>query len=262
MEFKVGRSRVFAATGGQAFDPDRPAVIFVHGAGNDHTVWHGPSRYFAYHGRTVLALDLPGHGRSGGKALPTIEGMASWLVRAIDAIGIERVAIAGHSMGGLIALAAAAALGERVSSLAMLGVAKSIPVHPELLDAARRNDHLAVDLITSWGFSRHSQIGGCRGPGLWMSGGGMRLLERIPDGVLGNDLAACEAYTGGEDCARRVACPALLILGQRDLLTPPSGGADLAAEMSDARCVMLADCGHMMLVEKPDETLDALCDIL
>ena len=104
MEFKVGRSRVFAATGGQAFDPDRPAVIFVHGAGNDHTVWHGPSRYFAYHGRSVLAFDLPGHGRSGGKALSTIEDMASWLVRAIDAIGIDRVAIAGHSMGGLIAL--------------------------------------------------------------------------------------------------------------------------------------------------------------
>ena len=87
MEFKVGRGRVFAATGGQPFDPDQPAVVFIHGAGNDHTVWHGPARYFAYHGRSVLAFDLPGHGRSGGKALATIEGMASWLVRAIDAIG-------------------------------------------------------------------------------------------------------------------------------------------------------------------------------
>jgi pimeloyl-ACP methyl ester carboxylesterase len=262
VEFKVGRSRVFAATGGRPFDPDLPAVIFVHGAGNDHTVWHGPSRYFAYHGRSVVALDLPGHGRSGGAAVATIEGMARWLIRAIDTLGIERVAIAGHSMGGLIALDAAAALGERVTSLAMLGVAKAIPVHAELLAAARRNDHLAVDLITSWGFSRASQIGGCRGPGLWMSGGGMRLLERIPDGVLGNDLAACDSYTGGEDCARRVACPALLILGQRDLMTPPSGGADLAAEMADARYVVLPDCGHMMLVEKPDEALDALRDIL
>ena len=261
MEFKVGRSRVFAATGGQAFDPDRPAVIFVHGAGNDHTVWHGPSRYFAYHGRSVLAIDLPGHGRSGGKALPTIEDMASWLVRAIDTIGIGRVAIAGHSMGGLIALDTAAALGERVTSLALLGVAKSIPVHPKLLEAAQRNDHLAVDLITSWGFSQYSHIGGCRSPGLWMSGSGMRLLECIPDGVLGNDLAACKAYVGGEDCARRITCPTLLILGLRDLMTPPAGGAELAAGILDARCVMLADCGHMMLVEKPDETLDALCEI-
>ncbi len=262
MEFKVGRSRVFAATGGRPFDPDLPAVVLVHGAGNDHTVWHGPARYFAYHGRSVLALDLPGHGRSGGTALPTIEAMASWLVRAIDTIGIERLAIAGHSMGGLIALAAAAELGARVTSLAMLGVAKTIPVHAELRAAARCNDHLAVDLITSWGFSRHSQIGGCRSPGLWMSGGGMRLLERIPDGVLGNDLAACDAYTGAEDCARRVSCPTLLILGQRDLMTPTRGGAELAAEMSDARCVVLPDCGHMMLVERPDETLDALRDVL
>ena len=262
MEFKVGRSRVFAATGGRPFDPDLPAVVLVHGAGNDHTVWHGPSRYFAYHGRSVLALDLPGHGRSGGRALPTVEAVASWLVRAIDTLGIERIAIAGHSMGSLIALDAAPTLGERATSLAMLGVAKGLPVHPELLKAARRNDHLAVDLITSWGFSRHSQMGGSRGPGLWMSGGGMRLLERIPDGVLGNDLAACHAYHGAEDSARRVTCPALLILGQRDLMSPPSGGAELAAEMSNARTVVLPDCGHMMLVEKPDETLDALCQIL
>jgi pimeloyl-ACP methyl ester carboxylesterase len=95
-----------------------------------------------------------------------------------------------------------------------------------------------------------------------MSGGGMRLLERIPDGVLGNDLAACEAYAGAGDCARLVHCPTLLILGQRDLMTAPRGGAELAAEMADARTVVLPDCGHMMLVEKPDETLDALRDIL
>ena len=262
MEFKVGRSKVFAATGGRPFDPDLPAVVLVHGAGNDHTVWHGPSRYFAYHGRSVLALDLPGHGRSGGKALTTVEDASSWLVRAIGALDIERVAIAGHSMGGLVALEAAAALGDRASALALLGVATKMPVHPELLAAARRDDHLAVDLITSWGFSRYSQIGGCRGPGLWMSGGGMRLLERIPDGVLGNDLAACDAYGGAVDSARRVTCPTLVILGQRDLMTPPSGGAELAAEMSNARTVVLPDCGHMMLVEKPDETLDALCEIL
>ena len=89
----------------------------------------------------------------------------------------------------------------------------------------------------------------------------MRLLERIPDGILGNDLAACKAYIGGEECARRVTCSTLLILGLCDLMTPPEGGAELAAAISNARCVMLADCGHMMLVEKPDETLDALCEI-
>jgi pimeloyl-ACP methyl ester carboxylesterase len=262
VEFKVGRSKVFAATGGRPFDTDLPAVVLVHGAGNDHTVWHGPSRYFAYHGRAVLALDLPGHGRSGGKALPTIEAMAKWLARAVDTMGIGELSIAGHSMGGLIALEAAALLGARVTALALLGVATSIPVHPDLLAAAKRDDHLAIELITSWGFSRHSQIGGCRTPGLWMSGGGTRLLERIPDSVLGNDLAACDAYTDAPGAAGRVACPTLLILGQRDLMTPPAGGAELAAGMAQARTVVLPDCGHMMLVEKPDETLDALRDIL
>ena len=165
-------------------------------------------------------------------------------------------------MGGMIALAAAAALGERIVALAMLGVATKIPVHPDLLAAARRDDHLAIDLITSWGFSGASQLGGNRVPGLWMTGGGTRLLEKIPDGVLGNDLAACDAFEDAKEQAQRVTCPSLIVLGSRDMMTPPKGGHELAQAMKDVQIVTLAECGHMMLSERPNETLDALKQVL
>ena len=258
MQIDVDGHSIFATTGGRPFDAARPAIIFVHGAGNDHSVWQLPARYFAYHGHAVVAIDLPGHGRSEGSSLDTIAAMADWLGRFMDAAGIETASLVGHSMGGLVTLAAAAAMPERITALAMFGVAETIPVHPDLLAAAERDDHVAFELITSWGFSARSRIGGHRAPGVWMIGSGMRLLERIPDGVFARDLAACDAFSGAEDMASRIRCPTLLILGGRDLLTAVRGGEELAGKIAGARTVVFPECGHMMLTERPDESLDAL----
>src|SRR3546814_4256954 len=90
---------VFAATGGRPFDPALPALVFVHGAGMDHTVWTLQTRYFAYHGWSVLAVDLPGHGGSDGPALDSIEAMGEWVRVALAAVGGRRAAYVGHSMG-------------------------------------------------------------------------------------------------------------------------------------------------------------------
>ena len=262
MEFRVDGKATFAATGGRAFDAARPAILFVHGAANDHSVWHLPARYFAHHGFSVAAIDLPGHGRSEGAPPETIDDMAAWLGRARDAIGLERAVLAGHSMGALIAFSAAAAAPERTEKLILLGPAAAMPVHDDLLDAARRNDHKAIELITYWGLSRDSQIGGHRSPGLWMNGGGQRLLESADDGVLAAGLAACAAFADGEARACRVKAETLLILGERDMMTPVKGGLALARTILHSRHVELKGCGHMMLAERPNETLDAMRDFL
>lgn len=262
MEFKIDGISVFASTGGRDFDPAQPPIVFIHGAGNDHSVWQMPARYFAYHGRSVLAVDLPGHGRSDGNPIATVEGLAAWIVKLADTLAMEKLSLVGHSLGALVALAAAASMPERMISLALLGVAARMPVHPDLLDAARRNDHRAIDLITTWGFSHASQFGGNRVPGMWMTGGGTRLLERIPDGVLGNDLAACDGFDGASELARRVTCPTLFLLGARDQMIPAKNGRELAQRISGAKTVVLSDCGHSMLSERPNETLDALREVL
>lgn len=258
MRLTVDREPVFATTGGRPFDPGRPAVIFLHGAGLDHTVWALQTRYFAYHGRSVLAPDLPGHGRSGGAVLPGIGDLADWVDRLMEAAGIETAALVGHSLGGLTALEAAARRPGRVGALALLGVADRMPVHKDLLDAARAGKKLAFDFITDWGHGRPAHLGGHPAPGLWLMGADRRLLERGPMAALATDLTACNAYTGALAAAAKLGCPTLLVIGRLDRMTPPTGGRALAAAVAGAIVVELANAGHLMMVEDPGATLDAL----
>jgi len=254
----VDGKRVFAATGGRTFDSALPTVLFIHGAGMDHTVWALQTRYFAHHGRSVLAVDLPGHGRSGGALLRSIGDMAAWIVHVLDAAGVQGAALVGHSMGALIALEAAAAAPARVRGLALLGVADRMPVHPDLQAAADGNRRLAPELVTSWGHGRSGHLGGNPAPGLWMMGGSLQLLERAPAGALAADLAACNAYDGALAAAARVACPTLLLLGALDRMTPPAKAKPLAAAIKRARTVVLPAAGHMLMSERPDAVIDAL----
>ncbi len=262
MEISVDNKAVFAATGGQPFDPAQPAIVFLHGAGMDHTVWALQTRYFAYRGRGVLAVDLPGHGRSEGPALASIGDMADWMVRLLDAAEVKSAALVGHSMGSLIALDVAARHGGRVSALALLATSVPMPVTGPLLDAAEADDHAAFDMITLWGYSRDGQVGGNRAPGLWMTGEGLRLLERSPPGVLHGDLKACADYADGLASAATIVCPVLLVLGARDAMTPARAAKPLAEAIPGARTTVLDGCGHMMMTEQPDQVLDALITIL
>ena len=257
MELMVDGRKVFAATGGKSFDPKLPTVVFIHGASFDHTVWGLQARWFAWHGRGVLAIDMPGHGRSDGPLLDSVPAMADWIVRLLDAAGAAQAALVGHSMGALIALDAAGRHPERVTKLALLGAAYPMRVNDELLASAKADEHLSKDLINAWGFGRAAQLGQHRMPGLWMMRGGLRTLEQSGKGVLYNDLAACNAWGGGEASAAAVTCPALFVLGERDMMTPLKAARGLAQKMR-AEVVVLPKVGHIMMEEAPDETLDAL----
>jgi len=259
---RVAGNDVYAYTGTRRFDAALPTVVFVHGAANDHSVWLLQSRYFAYHGSNVLAVDLPGHGRSGGEALRSVEAIADWLVAVLDAAGVPQAALVGHSLGSLAVLAAAARHCGRVTKIALLGPAVPMAVSDVLLDAAKANDHVAYELINGWSHSAGKQLGGNPVPGMWMIGHAMRLMERTRPGVLHTDLAACHAYAGGLDAAANVRCPALLMVGARDLMAPPKSAQALIGALADARVVTLPDCGHAMMAEQPDAVLDALAAFL
>jgi pimeloyl-ACP methyl ester carboxylesterase len=260
MDFRVDGRKVFASGGGKPFKSELPSVIFIHGAGMDHTVWTLQTRFFAHHGRNVLALDLPGHGGSEGPALASIGAAADWLLRALDALKLEKAALVGHSMGALIALETAARAPSRAWALALLGIATRMPVHPDLLNAAQSGDHAAIDLITSWGYGRRAHLGGAQAPGTWMLGGGTRLLERGADRVLGTDLAACNAYLDAPEAAAKVTCPVLVIAGEIDRMTAPANARELAAKFQGGRVITIAGAGHLMMIEQPDRTLDALAE--
>ena len=258
MHTTVDGNDIYVYTGSRPVDSALPAVVFVHGAGSDHSVWALQSRYFAHHGFNALAVDLPAHGRSGGTPLGSVEAIGDWIRAFLDSAGIATAALVGHSMGSLAALECAAQHPGHVTKLALVGTAAPMPVSETLLDAAKRNDHVACEFITGWSLSPGKQIGGSQVPGLWLTGSALRLLERERPGVLYADLSACNAYGTGEASAAKVRCPVLAILGERDLMAPAKNAQALIAAFGHARAVKIPDCGHSLMAEQPDAVLDAL----
>ena len=251
----------YCYTGGRPFDPALPTVVFIHGAQNDHSVWALQSRYFAHHGFGVLALDLPGHGRSAGPALETVEAMAGWLLSLLDKAGTERALLIGHSMGSLIALEAAFQAPQRVAGLALLGSTFPMRVSEALLETSKNDEAAAIDMVNIFSHSSLAQKPSCPGPGFWTMGMSQRLMQRMgarnPAQLFYTDFKACNDYANGEAAAASVACPTLLLQGARDVMTPPRSARQLAASLGQAK-VVTVDAGHQMMSEQPDAVLDAL----
>jgi pimeloyl-ACP methyl ester carboxylesterase len=260
MELRVQGRTVHAASGGRAFESGKPAVVFIHGAGCDHSVWQLPARSLAWHGRSVAAIDLPGHGRSDGPPLGSILDMACWLGEVLDAADVKEAALVGHSMGAAIALEAAAAMPDRVTRIALLGTAAAVPVHRDLLSAAKEEPERAYLMMTAWAHAAVAKLGGNPAPGMWMTGGTLALFARNRPGVLYADLKVCSAWTSGLEAARKIRCPALVVIAGNDVMTPAKAGRELANVIPAGKSVVIADCGHMLLAEAPDAVLDALLD--
>jgi pimeloyl-ACP methyl ester carboxylesterase len=261
MEWRVGGRRVFASTGGRVIDPALPTVIFVHGAACDHSVWALVARYFAHRGRNALAIDLPGHGRSEGPALDRVGAMADWVLEASGALSLPAAAWVGHSLGGLIALDAAARHPGRVRALCLISVAAPMQVNDEYLSLAAAGDPKAIELMNDWAVSRQSHVGGNRMPGVWLIGSNTRLTEKGA-AVLAADLRAVRAYGDGGQAAAKVRCPALLLLGTSDQMTPFRQTESLARAIPGARVAALKNCGHWPMGERPDEVIDNLATLV
>jgi pimeloyl-ACP methyl ester carboxylesterase len=262
MDLIVQGRKAYAYTGGKPFDAKLPCIAFVHGAQHDHSVWVLQSRYLAHHGHGVLALDLPSHGRSEGPPLASVEAIADWIVAALDAAGVERAALVGHSMGSLVALDCAARHPARVRRIALIGAAFPMRVSDELLAATRDDEPLAQDMVNIWSHSAYAHYPSNPGPGFWVLGENLRLMQRQKPGVMHVDFKACNDYAMGTERAAQVACPALFVLGRRDVMTPARSGRELAKAVRGARVAEVGASGHALMAEKPDEVLDALIPFL
>ena len=240
-----------ASTGGVEFAGDDPVVLLVHGAGMDSTVWQLQTRYLAHRGLRAVAVDLPAHGHSAGGPLTSVEAMADWTARFVEAAGFDAVHVVGHSMGTFIALELAARYPEIVLSITLCGTATGMAVHPELLEAAEHDLPRAAALMAAWGHAKPSHVGLNPTPGLWMLGGARALIENSEPGVLATDFRACMAYDRAELAAGSVTCPATVVIGAGDKMTPPKSGRALAAALPSANVVELADTGHQMMTENP-----------
>ncbi|MBZ8139812.1 alpha/beta hydrolase [Rubrivivax gelatinosus] len=283
MKLSVQGRTAYAYTGGVTFDPALPCVVFVHGALNDHSVWTLLARWFAHHGRSVLALDLPGHGRSEGPPPASVEAAADTMLALLDAAGVERAAFVGHSLGSLIALEAAARAPGRVTQLGLIGTAFPMKVSPALLATARETPLAAIDMVNALSLSTIAAKPSYPAPGAWLHGAQRALMRRLQGqaearglNLFAHDFAICDAYGRGQPsppALSRVAgegadggvstalrCPVAVVAGAKDTMTPPKAARELAAALN--ACVTTLPAGHSLMAEAPDGVLAALRALL
>ncbi|AKJ28448.1 alpha/beta fold hydrolase [Caldimonas brevitalea] len=268
MTFDLDGRAAYAYTGGRPFDPALPCVVLIHGALNDHSVWSLQSRYLAHHGHGVLAVDLPGHGRSDGPALPDVASLAAWIESLLTVVGAARAALVGHSMGSLVALEAAALLGERATALVMVGTTYPMKVSSALLDTARATPERAIDQVNAYSHSTLAPKPSAPGPGSWLHGASRALMRRLQAdhtarygaNLFHHDFGVCDRYTGGEVAAARLRCPVRLVLGEQDQMTSPKAAASLAGLLRAD--VVRLPAGHALMAEAPDGVLNAIKSFL
>ena len=267
MLYEVNGASAYCYTRGRAFDAAQPTVVFIHGVLGDHSVWAWQSRYLATHGWNVLAVDLPGHGRSGGEAPASVEQAADFIAALLDAAGVQKAALVGHSWGSLIALETAARLTERISHLVLIGTAYPMKVSPALIQASQDTPEAALKMVNV--FSR-STLAPPTGAGFWVYGAGMALGRRVLQGnrqanVFHRGFVACDSYAGGEAAIAALQCPVLFALGSQDQMTPPRAAKlliDGARAAGKQVQVAHLPVGHNQMTEAPHETLLAIRDFL
>lgn len=266
MELVVNGHKTYCYTGGKAFDPAKPTVVFTHGVLNDHSVWILQSRYFANHGWNVLAPDLPGHCRSQGEAPSSVEEGADFLAALLDAAGAQRAALVGHSWGSLISLEAAGRMKDRITHLALIGTAAPMKVSQPLLDAARDEPEKAIRMINVFSRSTLAAPPSGLGPGTWVWGTTVALNRRVlasnpKVNVFHRGFQACDRYANGEAAIAQAACPILFLLGAQDQMTLPKMAqplVDKARAAGKQVHVEQLPVGHHQMLETPDLTLFAL----
>ena len=270
MYLQVNGQKTYCYTGGKPFDASKPTVVFIHGVLNDHSVWILQTRYMAHHGWNVLAVDLPGHCKSEGEAPASVEDAAAFIAALLDAVGVSRAAMVGHSWGSLIALEAASRLKERVTHLVMVGTAYPMKVSAALLEASLHEPMKALRMISVFSRSTLAAPPSTLGPGTWVYGAGMALGRRVLASnprvnVFHRGFKACDSYAGGEAAMAAITCPVLLVLGAQDQMTLPKTAQpliDKAKECGKSLKVASLAVGHNQMAEAPDATLFAIRDFL
>ncbi|MFC5521645.1 alpha/beta fold hydrolase [Polaromonas jejuensis] len=270
MELLVNGHKTYCYTGGKPFEAAKPTVVFIHGVLNDHSVWILQSRYLAHHGWNVLAVDLPGHCRSQGEAPSSVEEAADFIAALLDAAGVSRAALVGHSWGSLIALEAASRLKDRVSHLVLVGTAFPMKVSPALLETALNEPMKALTMINVFSRSTLAAPPSVLGPGTWVYGVGMALGRRVlasnqKVNVFHRGFKACDSYANGEAAIQAITCPVLFVLGAQDQMTPPKAAQGIiTAARKAGKAVQIASLavGHHQMSEAPEEALFAIRDFL
>ncbi|MEM7209356.1 MAG: alpha/beta hydrolase [Pseudomonadota bacterium] len=260
MYVTIDNNEIFYSTGKRDIVEGQPNIIFVHGVSLDSTTWTLYTRYYARRGYNVYTFDLPGHGHSQGDPSASMQEKGAWVAKFMDALDIPSAIVVGHSMGGLIAIETAIQFPDKVEKLALLGVALPMPVTPVFLEAAKNGDQLAIDMFVLFGYDFAAQLGGNPVSGISMLNTGLRIVERQKEGVMHAGLNVCNEYTPEQSRLDQIQCPVTLVIGRDDVMTPYKRALQLADNLPNSRVLDIPNCGHMLIIEKPEDVHVRLLD--
>jgi pimeloyl-ACP methyl ester carboxylesterase len=233
----------FTAEGGSR----EPALICIHGSGGSHTHW--PAVLINWKRHAVHALDLPGHGRSGGRSRNRVSAYAEVIKEFAEKTGLKQAVLMGHSLGGAVAQRTALSSPDWLEGLILVGTGARLRVTEEILNGLSADHPATIALICELAF-------GPSAPQQLIAGFRSGLLQTSPGITLG-DYQACNRFDV-MDRIEEIRCPTLIVSGALDRLTPPKYGRFLADHIPGARHVVIADAGHMMALEQPEAFLRAV----
>jgi pimeloyl-ACP methyl ester carboxylesterase len=228
-----------------------PHLILVHGAGGSHQQWGAAVRDLS--AANVYALDLPGHGRSGGKGSTSVADYASFVVGLMDALGLQQAVIAGHSMGGATAMTIALNYPQRIAGLVLVGTGARLRVLPKIIEGTLNDFQNTVKLICDYAYAPQT-------PRELVRQGEQQMLQ-VAAQTIHDDFLACNAFDVMEQVGN-IHCPTLIICGTQDTLTPARYSSFLSARIAGSELVLVEGGGHMVMVEKAAEVAAAIASAL
>jgi pimeloyl-ACP methyl ester carboxylesterase len=227
-------------------------LCLVHGSGGSSAVWSHQLEGLADVAR-VVALDLPGHGRSSGEGASRIDDAVAVVRAFVQRLGLGPVVLGGHSMGGAVAQGLALAHPDLLAGLVLVGTGARLRVLPAIGELLERDYPEGVRFVADHAVAASAPAE--------LKESLYRVTLATPQKVLAGDFRACDAFDVMERIGS-VALPTLVICGSEDQLTPPKYAQFLASRIAGARLALVPGSGHYVQVERPRETNQAIRDFL
>jgi pimeloyl-ACP methyl ester carboxylesterase len=245
--YHIESTKIACWINGSDLDKKKQSLIFIHGSGSDHSAWS--HQYARLHKKyNIVAINLPGHGLSGGSGEADVEDYCLWIKKLLDIIDLKRAVLVGHSLGAAITFRFVLNYPQEIAGIVLVGGGMKMPVNPFFLEFLQTNPREIpaeiVDLLCKYSLAKENRSK--------FSDPLRKSISHSKVNVLYGDLSACNNLDLTKETGK-ITVPALIICGAEDKMTPPDLSRQLFAGINKATLEIIEGAGHMVMLERPAE---------